>query len=137
MSELRLHAEPYGELLLLPHLPCLLVRWHGFANSRNLRFLLDKGLELYQQYAPQYPGLGWVTDARQFGAMLPADQHWATTDWNQRAYAAGIRQLVFLTPENIFGQIAIRQYAQNTLHASGLRVTSVASLELAARELTR
>ena len=137
MSELRLHSESYGEVLLLPHLPSVLVRWHGFANSQNLRFLLDKGLELYQRYAARYPGLGWVTDARRFGAMLPADQQWASADWNQRAYAAGIRQLVFLTPENIFGQIALHQYAQNTAHAARLRITNVASLELAARELAR
>jgi hypothetical protein len=137
MSELRLHSESYGEVLLLPHLPSVLVRWHGFANSRNLRFLLDKALDLYQRYAVRYPGLGWITDARRFGAMLPADQQWASADWNQRAYAAGIRQLVFLTPENIFGQIALQQYAQNTAHAAGLRITHVASLELAARALAR
>lgn len=135
MAELRLHTEPYGELLLVPHVPCLMVRWNGFANSQSLRFLLNKGLELYQHYVRQYPGLGWVTDARHFGAMLPADQQWAVTDWNHRAYAAGIRRLVFLTPENIFGQIAIQQYAQNTAHATGLRVTFVSSVEAAAREL--
>ena len=129
MSELRLHTESYGELLLLPHVPCLMVRWHGFANSRNLRFLLNKGLELYRTYAPRYPRLGWLSDTRQFGAMLPTDQHWAATDWNPRAYAAGIRNLVFLTPENIFGRIALQQYSQQTSLTDALHVAHVASLE--------
>lgn len=113
MAEFRLHTEPYGELLLLPHVPCLLIRWHGFANSRNLRFLLDKGLELYQQHRAQYPTLGWLSDTRLFGAMLPVDQEWAATSWNRRAHAAGIRELAFIGPESIFGQIAIQQYSHN------------------------
>ncbi|RSK37232.1 hypothetical protein [Hymenobacter metallilatus] len=132
MSELRLHTESYGELLLLPHVPCLLIRWHGFANSHNLRFLLDKGLELYQAHAPRYPRLGWVADTRRFGAMPPADQQWALHSWNPRAYAAGIRHLIFVSPDTIFGQIALQQYAHNLEAAAlGLRATYVSSLDAA------
>ncbi|GGG27887.1 hypothetical protein [Hymenobacter glacieicola] len=130
--ELPLYSQACGELLLLPEVPCLLIRWHGFANSRNLRRLLDKGLELYQQHRAQYPTLGWLSDTRQFGAMLPADQHWAATDWNRRAHAAGIRHLGFLGPENVFGQIAIQQYSRNATHgAYRLSVSYYASLSQA------
>lgn len=136
MSEIQLHAEPFGELLLLPEVPCLLIRWHGFANSRNLRFLLDKGLTLYQHYRLQYPNLSWLSDTRQFGAMLPADQQWAATDWNRRAYQAGIRNFGFIGPENVFGQIAIQQYSQNTLHGDyHLGVSYYASLDQAYQQL--
>ncbi|MBX0291414.1 hypothetical protein K3G63_13265 [Hymenobacter sp. HSC-4F20] len=138
MSDLRLHTEPYGELLLLTRIPCLLIRWHGFANSRNLRFLLDKGLEFYQQYRRQYPTLSWLSDTRLFGAMLPADQEWAATSWNRRAYAAGIHQLAFIGPENIFGQIAIQQYSHNA--AGGdyhFKVSQYSSLAQACRQLSR
>ncbi|MDU0369632.1 hypothetical protein ACFPAF_04435 [Hymenobacter endophyticus] len=131
MSEIQLHAESYGALLLLPQVPCLMVRWHGFANSRNLRQLLNKALELYQQYAPRYPRLGWVSDARRFGAMLPADQDWAAVDWNRRAYAAGIRRAVFISPNNVFGQIALQQLTHKMEQAAYLRITHVASPEAA------
>ncbi|RSK51018.1 hypothetical protein [Hymenobacter rigui] len=136
MSELRLHTEACGELLLLPHIPCLLIRWHGFANSENLRRLLDKGLALYQAHAPHYPCLGWVADTRRFGAMLPVDQQWLLSSWNPRAYAAGIRHLLFLASENIFGQIALQQYmhATNT-DATGLRAMYAPSLEGAGQQV--
>lgn len=136
MSEIRLHTEPFGELLLLPDVPCLLIRWHGFANSPNLRFLLDKGLALYQHYRLQYPALSWLSDTRQFGAMLPADQQWAATSWNRRAYLAGIRHLAFIGPENVFGQMAIQQYSRNATHGDyGLQVSYYTSLAQACRQL--
>lgn len=130
MSEIRLHTESFGELLLLPEVPCLLIRWHGFANSYNLHLLLEKGLELYQHYAPLYPRLGWLSDTRSFGAMLPRDQEWAATDWNPRAYKVGLRELGFLVPDNIFGQIAIQRYEHNTAQRNyALEVKYYASLE--------
>ncbi|MCA8832015.1 hypothetical protein [Hymenobacter pini] len=108
-------------------MPCLLVRWHGFANSQHLRLVLDTALDFYRRYAPQYPRLGWVSDARYFGAMLPADQEWAASDWNHRAYAAGIRQLIFISPENIFGQIALQQFSRRLMQKNALQATHVAS----------
>ncbi|QJX46329.1 hypothetical protein HMJ29_05010 [Hymenobacter taeanensis] len=114
MSEILLHSESYGEIALDPTIACLIVRWHGFANSRNYRFLLNKALELYQLHSPRFTHLGWLNDTRHFGAMLSVDQQWANTDWNPRAYAAGVRQMNFLSPTNVFGQIAVQQYTLNT-----------------------
>lgn len=131
--EIPLHSEEWGELVLLPSAARLVVRWHGFANSRQLRQLLNRGLELYQQYAARFPDLGWLSDTRRFGAMLPADQHWAATDWNARAWAAGIRHLVYVQPETIFGQIALQQYARTTAATSALRISCAFSVAEAYR----
>lgn len=136
MTEVVLHSEPYGELLLLPEAPALLLRWHGFANSRNLRFLLNEGLGLYQHYLAHYPTLAWVSDCRRFGAVLPADQQWAATDWNHRAQAAGIRRVGLLPAENVFGQIALQQYTHNAAQGPApLEITYYSSLEQACRGL--
>ncbi|TGD81554.1 hypothetical protein [Hymenobacter wooponensis] len=117
---------------------CIIVRWHGFANSRNFRFLLNKALELYIGYAERYTNLAWLNDTRYFGAMLTTDQEWVNTDWNPRAYAAGIRQVNFLAPANVFGQIAIQQYAHNTSKRDDykLEILHHASLEEACRRLS-
>ncbi|MBT9393258.1 hypothetical protein KLP40_08790 [Hymenobacter sp. NST-14] len=131
--EISLHREEWGELLLLPAAARLVVRWHGFANSRQLRQLLNRGLELYRQHAVRFPGLGWLADTRRFGAMLPADQQWVAADWNARAWAAGIRHLVYVQPETIFGQIALQQYARTTAATSALRISCAGSVAEACR----
>lgn len=135
MREILLHSETCGELLLLPEIPALLVRWHGFANSANLRQLLDQGLAFYRRHASRYVRLGWLSDTRHFGAVLPADQRWLSHDWNQRAWAAGIRHVAFLTPETIFGQIAVQHYTLATLASPDyqLQVSRHASVEDAVR----
>ncbi|TGE09808.1 hypothetical protein [Hymenobacter fodinae] len=138
MSETLLHSESYGEITLSPGMTCLIVRWHGFANSRNFRFLLNKALELYRTYSVRYTSLAWLNDTRHFGALLTADQEWVNTNWNPRAWAAGIQQINFLAPATVFGQIAIQQYAHNTAQRADYRleVRHHASLEEACRDLS-
>jgi hypothetical protein len=137
MSEILLHSEAYGEVTLAPTTACLIVRWHGFANSRSFRFLLNKALELYELHVSRFANLAWLNDTLHFGAMLTVDQQWVNTDWNPRAYAAGIRQVHFLSPSNVFGQISVQQYTNNTARRADyhLEVRHHQSLEEASRNL--
>ena len=51
MSDTVVHAEPYSSLLFAADVPCFIIAWHGFANSEQFRFLMNRGLELYKDEA--------------------------------------------------------------------------------------
>jgi hypothetical protein len=114
MLENIIYSETYGDVVWSPDVPCLITRWHAFANSQQFRSLMDRGLDYFQQKSQQTWPIGWLADARQMSALVPADQLWLETDWNPRAYAAGIQHIGIVTSENIFGRIATQVYAANT-----------------------
>jgi hypothetical protein len=113
MSDVVLIAEPYGSMLFAPEVPCLVVQWHGFANSAEFRSLMDRGLELYRAEARRTKPLGWLADTRLVGAVRSDVQQWMKDDWNVRAATAGIRHVSFVVPETVFGQISVGTYADN------------------------
>ncbi|WP_460676800.1 hypothetical protein [Hymenobacter coalescens] len=115
MSDVVIQAESYGSLLFAPEVPSLVVQWHGFANSQQFRGLMDEGLTQFGEQAQRTWPLGWIMDARQMSAITPADQIWLETDWNPRAYAAGLRHIGIVTSENIFGRIATQVYIANSV----------------------
>lgn len=118
MSDIMLHAESYGSLLLSPEVPCIIIAWHGFANSEQFRTLMDRGLALYHAEAAQTQPLGWLADTRDVQAVRPADQDWLRNDWNVRAFAAGIHHVSFVVPETVFGQISVQSYTSNVAETS-------------------
>lgn len=122
MTDISLINEPYGSMLLAPEVPCLIVQWHGFANSQQFRSLMDRGLALYTAQARRTQPLGWLADTRLISAITPTDQQWLNTDWNPRAYAAGIRHVSFVLAENVFGQIAVQNYTANTETAAAYTI---------------
>ena len=114
MADTSLITESYGSMLLAPDVPCLIVQWHGFANSQQFQSLMDRGLDLYIDEARRTQPLGWLADTRLVGAVTPAVQEWLAQDWNPRAYAAGIRHCSFVSPETVFGQVSVQQYTVRT-----------------------
>ncbi len=127
MSDTVVHAEPYGSLLFAPKVPCFIIAWHGFANSEQFRFLMNRGLELYEAEAARTQPLGWLADTRDVQAVKPTDQEWMHTDWNLRAYAAGIRHVSFVVPETVFGQISVQSYTSKVAGTSTYDIETVQS----------
>ncbi len=130
MSDIVLHTEPYGRLLLAPEVPCIIISWNGFANSKQFRFLMDRGLELYQAEAERTQPLGWLADTHNVQAVKPTDQDWMRTDWNIRAHQAGIRHVSFVVPETVFGQISVQSYTHNVACTSNYDIETVQSRTL-------
>ena len=122
MPDTSLLTESYGAMLLAPEVPCLIVQWHGFANSQQFRSLMDRGLALYAEESRRTRPLGWLADTRRLSAITSADQQWLSADWNPRAHAAGIRHVSFVSPESVFGQISVQSYTANTEAASGYAI---------------
>lgn len=122
MSDTVVHAEPYGSLLFAPEVPCFIISWHGFANSEQFRFLMNQGLARYIAEAARTRPLGWLADTRNVHAVKPTDQEWMRTDWNVRAYRAGIRHVSFVVPETVFGQISVQSYAHNVAETNDYEI---------------
>lgn len=118
MSDTVVHTEPFGSLLFAPEIPCFIISWHGFANSEQFRFLMNRGLELYEAEAARTQPLGWLADTRDVQAVKPSDQEWMRTDWNIRAQNFGIQHVSFIVPETIFGQISVQSYTHNVAEAN-------------------
>ena len=124
MADTVLYTQPYGAILLAAEVPCLIVAWYGFANSEEFRELMDRGLDLYKAEAQRTPHLGWLADTRSHSAIRTADQEWLATDWNRRAYVAGIRHVCFVVPESVVGQITVNTYASNATATGEYPITS-------------
>ena len=124
MSDTVVHAEPYGSLLFAPEVPCFIISWSGFANSEQFRFLMNRGLELYETEAARTKPLGWLADTRQVQAVKPTDQEWMRTDWNIRAQRAGIHHVSFVVPETVFGQISVQSYTHNVAEANNYEIAT-------------
>lgn len=108
-------AERYGAVLADAGVPCVTVRFDGFANREEFKRLMEAGLTYYIAHSTPGRDWGWVGDTRQMAAIPQEVQDWLTYDWNPRAYAAGIREISIVVSENIFGQLATQHYAQSTL----------------------
>lgn len=114
MPDERILTEPYGSVLVDRQVPCVLVQFHSFANKTEFKHLMDTGLAYYvAQSRPEKPW-GWVGDVRQMSAIPKDVQDWLTTDWNARAFRAGIREVSIVHAEHISGQLATQEYVRNT-----------------------
>lgn len=107
-------AESYGSVLVDAHVPCVRTQFHGFANSTEFQRIMETGLAYFVEHPRPAQPWGWIGDVRHMGAIPQAVQDWLTTDWNPRAYAAGIREVGIVLSENVLGQMATQQYVQST-----------------------
>lgn len=114
MSDITLVSEAYGAVYLAPEVPCIIIQWTGFANSEQLRYLMNAAQASYIDEAKRQPGaLGWIADSRGLGAVRSADQEWLHTEWNPSAYQAGVRYIAIVEAETVFGKISAQQYVTN------------------------
>jgi len=114
MSDITLVSEPYGAVYLAPEVPCIIIQWTGFANSQQLRYLMNQAQASYIAEVRRRPGpLGWIADSRGLGAIRASDQEWLHTEWNPRTYQAGVRYIAIVEAESVFGRISAQQYVTN------------------------
>jgi hypothetical protein len=120
MSDITLVTESYGAIHLAPEVPCIIIQWTGFANSEQLRYLMNETLNQYIAESQRRPGpLGWIADSRGLGAIRANDQQWLHSDWNPRTYAAGVRYIAIVEAETVFGKISAQQYVTNVTRSEG------------------
>lgn len=117
MAEVVLFSESYGSVLVDERVPCVITRWHGFANQEQFRALQGFALAYFEQHSTPARPWGWVGDVRQMGAIPQAVQEWLREEFNPRAVAAGLREVSVVAAENVLGQVASQHYADGTQQA--------------------
>ena len=115
MTDTVVFSAPYCSVLADAHVPCVIVQFHAFANDAEFRHVMETALAYYQtQTRPDRPW-GWVADVRQMSAIPQEVQTWLTSDWNVRAFAAGIREISIVRAESVIGHLATEQYVDNAV----------------------
>ena len=51
MPEEIILSEPYGAVLADAQVPCVIVQFHGFANSAEFKNIMETGLTYYQSHS--------------------------------------------------------------------------------------
>jgi len=108
MPQSLLFANSSGSVLWAPEVPCLMVRFHDQVQLPHYQHLMDQGLALYHKHAPADAPASWIVDVRQLNTLPSPVRHWTATNWQPRAYAAGLRHLRFVEPEHSTRQLALQ-----------------------------
>ncbi len=114
MSDTIIFDRPYGRVLVDPAVPCVMTQWLSFANAPDFIALQEAALLYYEAHATAARPWGFIGDVRHMGAIPAKAQAWLIAEFNPRATAAGLREVSVVVSDNVFGQLATQQYAQQT-----------------------
>lgn len=113
MSEQVVFDQPYGQVLVDTQVPCVITKWHGFANFQEMSTLLEAALAYVTAHGAPGKHWGWVGDTRNMGAIPEKTQQWLMQDFNPRLAAAGIQEVSMVVATTIFGRMAAQRYSDN------------------------
>jgi hypothetical protein len=114
MSDTVIFDRPYGRVLVDAAVPFVMTQWLSFANAPDFIALQEAALLYYEAHATPARPWGFVGDVRHMGAIPAKAQAWLISEFNPRATAAGLREVSVVVSDNVFGQLATQQYAQQT-----------------------
>lgn len=106
--------ESYGTVLVDILVPCVIVQFHGFANKTQFKHVMETGLSYYAQHSTPAKPWGWIGDVQHMSAIPKEVQDWLVTDWNLRAFQAGVREVSVVQAKNVIGELATQEYIRNT-----------------------
>jgi len=109
---MKLYEEKYGTPEYDPTVPCITATFSGFLNSEQFKSFLNKGLDHLIEKKRIHGMILWLADTRKHVVQPEKDTNWVAEDWNPRALKEGIRHVAFVLPENLFGDLSIKKYAQ-------------------------
>lgn len=80
----------------------VMIAWITSPSSKEYRDVMEMLIEAMKRFKTGK----LIFDNRKAGALLPADQEWAFTDWHSRALAAGHTHVAIIQSPDIFSQIS-------------------------------
>ena len=90
-------------------IPCLLIQWHGYATSTQLRQLAENQIELMRQHK-----LTKVLSDNTHARMVSMeDQRWIAEDWLPRVLAIGYEACAIITSKDYFAQMSFENIVTN------------------------
>jgi hypothetical protein len=111
---MKLLEEKFGTLEYDATVPCITATFNGFMSSDQFRAFLSKGLDLLIEKKKEHDKILWLADTRKHVVQPDKDTRWVADEWNPRALKAGINHVAFVLPENVFGGISVKKYAETT-----------------------
>lgn len=78
---------------------------HRYFFGETFREILMAGLEAFENNAC----IKWLSDDRNYGAILPDDKKWGDEVWRPRVLAAGWKFWAMVLPEKVTGQMNIKK----------------------------
>ena len=107
--------KPFVVVTADEQVPCIIVQLRAFANRVEFKQFMLAGLDYFRAHSSPPRPWGWVADTRLMSAIPAEVQHWLAEEWNPAAYEAGLREMSIVTSENVQGQLATKQYAQQAI----------------------
>jgi len=111
---MKLYEEKYGSLEYDPAVPAIVATFNGFMSSEQFRDFLNKGLGYLIEKKKKHGKILWLADTTKHVVQPDQDTKWVADEWNPRALKEGIQHVAFVLPENVFGNISIKKYANNS-----------------------
>lgn len=106
--------EKYGSLEYDSTVPCITATFNGFMSSEQFRNFLNKGLDFLIEKKRFHDRILWLADTTKHVVQPDKDTKWVADEWNPRALKAGIFHVAFVLPENVFGGISVKKYAETS-----------------------
>jgi hypothetical protein len=118
-----IHDNPVCTVNYDASIPAIVVVWKRYVTSLQLRFVLEKVLEMIAEHGA-HKILG---DDTELSVIHPRDQDWILTDWMPRAFKAGLQAAASKRPSGYFGRLSttrIQSQAQELRHQAFDDITS-------------
>lgn len=109
-----LFKEKYGSLEYDSTVPCITATFNGFMSSEQFRNFLNKGLDFLIEKKRFHDRILWLADTTKHVVQPDKDTRWVADEWNPRALKAGIFHVAFVLPENVFGGLSVKKYAESS-----------------------
>lgn len=102
------------KLEFFPEIPCIIWKPLKFLSGETWRKPFITGMDFMEEKIKTMPNLGWINDARLLKVVKPEDLMWLNSNVNDRAYRFGAKKVAFVLPQNVFGKLAVKFYADYT-----------------------
>lgn len=94
--------------------PCVIWTPLKFMKDENWRNPFIKGVDFFAEQIEKTPNLIWLCDARKLISVPLDDLRWLDKNLNDRLFMYGLTKVVFVMPEDIFGEMAVKFYVDFT-----------------------
>lgn len=119
------YDTPYVTMTAEPEHGLLMIRWKSYAPSGTYRVILEKAVEWMHSYHLH----SFLTDQRQRGAILHADERWVISEWVPRMVKAGLMRAAVVQSPDYFNSQAVERVVMNALPVVPYPIMNFHSLE--------
>lgn len=117
MSQITVLDNEYATLWYYPESRIVRHVFHKFIYGEKFRAVLNKGVEIFQQYGAQK----WLSDDRKNSALPTDDTEWAFNDWFPRAFGCGWKYWAIVMPDKVAGQMNMNRFMKTYIE-QGLNI---------------